>query len=406
MASPPKFENAPGLVLKPRKAGWEARWVARRDIIKRGYMCKSLRLWTGVEPTDIERAFIQQRCNDMQTEMLVWGRGGIPEVGAFDGTVANLIRCYKMDKDSPYRKKRYQTRLFYDALCKRIEKDHGERRIADLKARDILHWHEGFEAEGKVSMGHAVVGMFRTLCGFGLTMLEDDQCERLSVVLSKMRFTMAKPRTERLSAEQAMAVIAEARKQGRKSIALAQAIQFGLMLRQKDVIGEWVPMNEPGVSAVHSGNNKWLRGITWNEINENFILTHITSKRQKEIVVDLKLDPMIVAELGSLNRADFPASGPVIVSEKSGVPWTKTEFSRIWRELATAAGIPKAVRNMDSRAGAISEATDAGADLEHVRHAATHSDIGMTQKYSRNGTEKTDGVMRKRVAHRGTKRDE
>jgi hypothetical protein len=54
----------------------------------------------------------------------------------------------------------------------------------------------------------------------------------------------------------------------------------------------------------------------------------------------------------------------------------------VWRKVATAAGVPKTVYNMDSRAGAISEATDAGAELEHVRHAATHSDISMTQRYS------------------------
>lgn len=55
---------------------------------------------------------------------------------------------------------------------------------------------------------------------------------------------------------------------------------------------------------------------------------------------------------------------------------------------------------MDSRAGAISEATDAGADLEHVRHAATHSDIAMTQKYSRGSEDKIAGVQKLRAEHR------
>jgi site-specific recombinase XerD len=55
---------------------------------------------------------------------------------------------------------------------------------------------------------------------------------------------------------------------------------------------------------------------------------------------------------------------------------------------------------MDSRAGAISEATDAGADLEHVRHAATHSDIAMTQRYSRGSEDKIAGVQRLRAEHR------
>jgi site-specific recombinase XerD len=55
---------------------------------------------------------------------------------------------------------------------------------------------------------------------------------------------------------------------------------------------------------------------------------------------------------------------------------------------------------MDSRAGAISEATDAGADLEHVRHAATHSNISMTQRYSRGAEDKITVVQIARLEHR------
>ncbi len=55
---------------------------------------------------------------------------------------------------------------------------------------------------------------------------------------------------------------------------------------------------------------------------------------------------------------------------------------------------------MDSRSGAITEATDAGAPLELVRHAATHSDISTTAGYSRNPAGKTAEVLKLRVAHR------
>ena len=53
---------------------------------------------------------------------------------------------------------------------------------------------------------------------------------------------------------------------GRRSLGLAQAFQFDLMLRQKDVIGEWVPMGEPGNSTVLREDKKWLRGSKWSEI--------------------------------------------------------------------------------------------------------------------------------------------
>ena len=57
---------------------------------------------------------------------------------------------------------------------------------------------------------------------------------------------------------------------------------------------------------------------------------------------------------------------------------------------------------MDSRAGAISEAIDAGTELKHVRHAATHGEILMTQKYSRGGVEKTAKGDAERAAHRNS----
>jgi hypothetical protein len=132
------------------------------------------------------------------------------------------------------------------------------------------------------------------------------------------------------------------------------------------------------------------------------VLRHVTSKRSKEIEVDLKLAPMVMEaiqrEIAHIGHR--PASGPIICCDGTKLPWETSRFRRIWRKLATAVGIPATVKNMDSRAGAISEATDAGAELEHVRHAATHSDISMTQRYSRGATEKIANVQRLRIAHR------
>jgi site-specific recombinase XerD len=193
------------------------------------------------------------------------------------------------------------------------------------------------------------------------------------------------------------AICAEAHRINRPSIALAQAIQFEGMLRQKDIIGEWVPIAEPGTSAVIHKGLKWLRGIRWEEIDENLVLRHVTSKRQKEVEIRLADAPMVVAELAKVERK---GSGPVIVNESSGRPYSVTHFRQIWRTIATAAGVPKSVRNQDSRAGAITEATQAGADLESIKHAATHSDIAMTQRYARSSHEKSAKVMQMRAAHR------
>ena len=403
----PRIDNVPGLVWKPRVRGWEARWCARTDLVKKGYEPKSLRVWRGThaELTPFVIEFIQDRCHQLQTEMLTWGRGHRPAGMVFDGTVRSLIINYQTDKDSTYAKLRYRTKEHYQSLLRRMDTDCGTERLADIKARHILRFHEGWTGDGiKIAMGHSMVGMLRTLVGFGATILEDTECERLSGVLHKMRFAMPKPRTVHLTAEQAEAICTIARARNRPSIALAQAFQFEVMLRQKDVIGEWVPQSEPGLSDVVSGNEKWLRGLRWSEIDGNLILRHTTSKRLKDIEVDLKNAPLVMAEFAKMG--DRPTSGPVIVNETTGSPYSSETFRRDWRTIADLCGVPKTVRNMDSRAGAISEATDAGADIESVRHAATHSNSSTTMRYSRNPAAKTATVQLKRAAHRTKTQDE
>lgn len=414
----PHIDNAPGLKWRPRKHGWEARWRARADLAQRGYRPRNVRLWISTkdfpEPTAIDLAWISDRCNQMQGDMLVWARGGIPVVAEFDGTWRSLTDCYKSDPDSSYHKKRYATRQHYDVLMRRIVKDCGDLLVADTDARKLLRLHEGWSADGKVAMGHAVIGMIRTLATFGATMLKSKDCRAVKVDLHDMRFKSSKPREERLTADQVNAFRAMAHKMGHHSMALAQAIQFDLMLRQKDVIGEWLPLSEKELSDLVSGNEKWVRGIRGEEIDADLVLHHVTSKRDKMLEPDLKIAPMVLEEfrfmagLGAdepLLRGHIPTAGPIIIQEATGLPYTEVTFRKRWREIATAADIPKTVRNMDSRAGAISEATDAGAQLEDVRHAATHGDIAMTQRYSRGAQGKVAKVMQLRSDHREQERN-
>src|SRR6185437_8269934 len=102
--------------------------------------------------------------------------------------------------------------------------------------------NEKYIEAGKLPMGYSLVRMLRGLVTFGSTLLADKDCRELKIHLSDMRFPGPKAREERLTAEQVTSIRAQAHKVGKPSIALAQALQFGLTLRQKDVIGEWVPI--------------------------------------------------------------------------------------------------------------------------------------------------------------------
>lgn len=404
--SPPQIENAPGIAWRKLKHGYECRWRARGDLVKKGWSPRNVRLWAATPdydyPTAAEVAFIQDRSNTLQNEMLVWGRGGIPQAeNYFDGTIGQLIECYKTDPDSRYHKGEYKTRQHYDTLCKCLKRDLGaDKIIADLTARDMLRLNEKYINEGHLPMGRAVIGMLRTVATFGATLLASPDCRELKTMLSDMRFPMGKARTEILTFEQVVAVRKAANANGDHSVALAQAIQSAGTFRQKDIIGEWLPISEPGMSLVTSGNEKWIKGIDWKEIDQNWVLHHVTSKRKKLVHVDLRIDPMVAEELGSMDRSAFPTSGPVIVCEKTGLPWTAPDFRRRWRKAADDAGVPKVIRNMDSRAGAITEALAGGASIENVRKSATHSNQSMTSKYSRGDEEATADTMRVRVASR------
>lgn len=418
----PYVDNAPGIVWRQTATGWEARWQARTDLIAAGFEPKSRQLWTGTALTPFDIASIQDQCNNLQAEMLIYGRGGLPEVAiTYDSTVAGLIDAYLSDQDSNYNRViRYCTRVSYGALCRRLKNDIGTVLVEAIDARMLLRWHARMTVNGQIPMAHSAIGMLRTLLTYGSTLLNDIPCRNAKALLRDMKFPMGKPRGETVNAEQAIIIRTEARKDGWLSIALAQAFQFECTFRQKDVIGEIVPMSERVTSDVLVGGKKWARGLQWREIDDNLVLRHVTSKKQKLIEVDLKLAPMVLEELELLypgcvtrvlneegdlevvavNRKLLPESGPIIIHEKTESVWTADEFRRHWRILARRGGIPDHVKNMDTRAGAITEATTADAPMEHIKQAATHSNTHTTEGYSREAPKKVANVMKIRVASR------
>ncbi len=424
--SPPKLEKpAPGIVWRKRLKSneWVATWLARTDIIKRGYTPRSIELWCGSELDEKQADDIALRCQHQQFDMLTWGRELPPPEKPlpdyFTGDLASLIHCYRTDGDSPYQKNRFHVRKHRDGMLRRIGQRYGEVKLPDIKARLLIAWHKEWTGDGvKLATGSAYIGQLRALFSFGATLLENPDCERLCGVMHKMRFQGTKARGVSVTAEYAEMVRTTAHTNfGWHMIALGQAFQFECTLRQKDVIGEWVPISEPGVSAIHDGDNKWLRGIVWTEIDENLILRHLTSKKQKMIEVDLKLAPMVMEELQrmangplilvneitkkvTVNRHLLPATGPVCYCDTNGLPWSGNEYRRKWRLVANEAGVPKNVWNMDSRSGAISEGIAAGASMEMVRHAATHSDMSQTADYDRGQAEATAKVMKLRMESR------
>lgn len=259
-------------------------------------------------------------------------------------TIDALVTSYQTHRESPFRDVKYSTRRFYESLCRQLVRDVGSSQLADIDESSIREMYSDWTEGGtkRLPLAMSLARMMRMLFSYGSKVLNDRECERLVGVMSRMTFAKAAPRTEPLTFEYAVGIRKRANEIGRHSIALAQALQFDCPLKQKEVIGEWVPLREEGLSDItNDEGRKWVGGLRWEEIDKDLIL-----RRPNRDPIDLNQAPMVQAELAIKPRG---WSGPVILNEYNDLPWIANEYRRWWRKIADEIGVPKDVKNMDSR---------------------------------------------------------
>lgn len=387
---------APGLKRMKRHNGRvDLYWVADEKLVREGYLPKTVRLfgeWPSPE--------IAARCAILQAEMLEWAAGREPARNpSLPGTLGWVCRAFETDPDSPLHEKRQDTRIFYARYIKLIVAKAGDVSLADIIGRDVRRWHKEWLADLGARGAYACIQTLRRVVSYGCELRNADAIE-LAEVLSRTEFRAPKARKKRPTYDQVVAFRAAAHAAGRQSIALAVTLQFELGLRQKDVIGEWIRPSaeerERIEGAITDGPWVWAWGLTWSHIDANMILEKPTSKSNGSEVAthDLKRYAEVLAEL--------PARGvgPVILDEVSGRPWKKAHFSRTFRKIAKTAGWPDDVWNMDSRAGAVSEAFEAGAEPADVMRTATHTQMSTTMLYNRGAVVQSSRVAELRAARR------
>jgi hypothetical protein len=276
--------------------------------------------------------------------------------GGFRLTVGELIERYRSDAESGFQQLRFRTRENYTSLLKRLERDIGGDKIADFDQERLESLFDEWSGGGeRIPIARSLIAMLRILAAYGVTALKSRDCRELKLTLHDIRFEMpTRSRSERLTRDQAKAIIAKAHEDGLHSMALAQAFQIDCNLKQKDAIGEWAPMDEPGDRYLvdEETNTKWLHGLRWENISRDWILNLVTSFGGELLTIDLKNAPLVMDELSAMRvragKAEFPDHGPVIVHEKTGLPYLTHTFRCEWRKLADALGIPKHVKNMDA----------------------------------------------------------
>ena len=399
--------NAPGLKRRG-KNGERLYWIARTDIAKAGYLPRVVRLSYDINDPANYR-LIEAACQRLDSEMKAWASGH-KQPKHFDGTILSLSHRYQTDEASPFRQHKWNWRDRETRILKIIEAAFGQRSLAALTNNDFKRWYDVAKepkvagAPERIDRAVKIMKLLRQMLSFGVA-AELPHCARLCAILEKMRFKGPARRRVKLELHHVEDFIPKAIEMGRLSLALGTALQFETMMRQRDVIGEWEPLGDTDRSlGIVLNGNRWVNGLTWADIPPTMILSKATTKTGAIVVADLKLCPLVMQVLATVPTDK--RVGPMIIDEKSGRPYAEDAYAREWRTVARAAGIPDAVKNMDARAGAISEADDALAPLDEIRSTAGHSQASTTIRYVRGSAGKSKHVAELRRLHRERKRDE
>jgi len=395
--------QAPGLRWRSTRRGKTPIWRASKAAIKAGYPVKSANL----APFADDERMLLRRCQRLQAEMLEWMSGRHERPRIFDGRFASLISIYQRDPESPYQNLKPSSRHPYDIYCRMLTLEIGARRIDACDGRDARRWFKAWsdpvEPGGRPRIAAARMAMIvlKTALAFGKA-CRLPGCAEFKTTFEDIRFKAPAPRQEAPTAAEIVKVRTVAHEMGHPAAALAYALQFEATLRQWDVIGEWIPLNDSRPSVVIDGGSKWI-GPTWSQIDDNLILRITPGKTEgsskARVLLDLRSYPMVVEELAVVSPE--ARKGPLIGNPRTQLPYRQEYFRDLWRRCATKAGISRAIWNRDLRAGGITEARQAGAPTDDVAKTAGHSSKRTTAKvYDRDTLEAARRVAKARTTHR------
>lgn len=374
-------------------------WRAPKAAAADGYLPKSVTIDADItNPADHDR--IRSACHQHQADLDAWRQAKARATPIEIVTLTDLSRLYQTHEASPFLTVKENTRNDYLHELRVIERTIGARTLVGIKAVDFTRWFKAAKESvegGGARKAHGIIKRLRALVSFGI-IAEVEPCYRLKAILSEMRFEQPPRRESAMTYDMAVAIIEKAHELGRPSIALAQAIQFETGLRQTDVIGQWETCEPGDASPYKVGKRRW-KGLVWQDISPDLILTLKTSKTGATVGHDLSAMPLVKAEIERVPKDK--RIGAVVINETTGRPWLSLVFSRNWRRIANEAGVPTSIWNRDSRAGAITEGDEAGAAVSDLQRMAGHTTAKMTGRYIRSGAIVTSQkVSRLRVEKR------
>jgi len=326
------------------------------------------------------------------------------------GTWGWVIHQYRTDPYSPMAEVKQNTRDGYEFTISRWEKAIGHMPVRDLTFKEIKRTEAAMKSKGRSSSYiHRMFTMLRGLSNYARAALESEDAERVSSILSTMRFSQAAPRTTFVTRDQITAIVAEADRLGMEDFACGLMLQWVFALRAVDVRGQWFEIDGEANGGITRETQytkdgqkrrkvtRWQDGLTWDMIAPDFsTLTKTISKTAKSmpepICLDLTETPGVQDRLRKL--AMRGRVGPVILADKH--PYTISGWGHAFARIRDDLKLPKEITARDIRAGALTEMKSLGIDATAARDAAGHANVTTTSRYMRDRSEGANRVVKLR----------
>lgn len=385
---------------------WIASQVARDTM---GFPDKCIPL-----PIDADEETHAELCRQHTARLEAWmdqaRKGENPRLPRYDGTIHSACEVYQKHPLSRFHRVKGNTRRYYAAQLGIIQRTVGRRLTLKVTVPDVEYWYTEWRKPApqddpkappgpeRIDRAHDCVSMLRTVLRFCASLRHKD-CKQLADELEKVSFEKGGSREEELTYHHAVAFLRAARDLAARNVippdralymSIGVAAQFELLLRQKDIIGEWPTTADDIERAVRRGAARddnaggvWVGWFAWERI-PGWRWRTKTSKSKYRAARDFDLaEHTMLYPL--LEQVPHDQRAGAIVKGEGGLPMRESTYRKWFREIAEVAGIPKKVWLMDSRAGGGGEAYDAGASLEDIQGAYTHEKPSMTLRYIRRG---------------------
>lgn len=411
-------------------------WIAKQVVIDpMGFpdACIALPVRRVDEEAETWEARISELCREHTARLREWidARKNGEAVPArslrYEGTVESACQFFADHELSPFNTTmKFNTQDTVRSSLKLIKLTVGKRLMKNVTVPDCKSWYLKWRApyfEGDrehIKRAHEAISIFRQVVYF-LASLRFADCKPLAAELQHVQFEKSAAREQEITLAQVCAFIRTALELGQKQIippergfnmSIGVAAQFDLTaVRQRDVIGEWAKNTARrklplGISKHEGEGETWAGYFTWENVpGWRWRMKTMKSSFRKSFDFNLQNYGLLFPLLESVPHEQRVGA---IVKGEGGLPIRSRSYGNWFRDIATPAGIPQDVWNMDSRAGGASESFAAvGGDIAAIQGLFKHSAQSTTWRYIRGsvGTSVNDAVAaaraRKRAAEGG-----